>query len=156
RVAARVHEGSWPQEGALRQQLPDDSTGRVPRGGRRARSRRGGAAALPRPQCDARVSPGGAMTVTYRFPGAVLTERRHPVPLTHAAPDGGPRPACPGRVGAPDGRGRPYLVFLQGGPGFEAARPTSPPSGWMKRALADFRVLLLDQRGTGRSSPVGS
>jgi pimeloyl-ACP methyl ester carboxylesterase len=26
----------------------------------------------------------------------------------------------------------------------------------MKRALADYRVLLLDQRGTGRSTPVGS
>ena len=36
----------------------------------------------------------------------------------------------------------------------EAPRPTSPPSGWMKRALKDFRVLLLDQRGTGRSTPV--
>ena len=47
-------------------------------------------------------------------------------------------------------------MFLQGGPGFEATRPTSPPSGWMKRALADFRVLLLDQRGTGRSTPVGA
>ena len=34
--------------------------------------------------------------------------------------------------------------------------PTSPPTGWMKRALADYRVLLLDQRGTGRSTPVGS
>ena len=39
--------------------------------------------------------------------------------------------------------------------GFEAARPTSPPSGWMARALTDFRVLLLDQRGTGGSTPVG-
>ncbi|TME72553.1 MAG: alpha/beta hydrolase, partial [Chloroflexi bacterium] len=37
----------------------------------------------------------------------------------------------------------------------EATRPTSPPSGWMKRALEDYRVLLLDQRGTGRSTPVG-
>ena len=37
----------------------------------------------------------------------------------------------------------------------EATRPTSPPSGWMARAVADFRVLLLDQRGTGRSTPVG-
>jgi pimeloyl-ACP methyl ester carboxylesterase len=44
-------------------------------------------------------------------------------------------------------------VFLQGGPGFEAPRPTSPPSGWIARALADYRVLLLDQRGTGRSTP---
>ena len=26
--------------------------------------------------------------------------------------------------------------------------------GWWKRALADYRVLLLDQRGTGRSTPV--
>jgi pimeloyl-ACP methyl ester carboxylesterase len=58
-------------------------------------------------------------------------------------------------VAAPDGADRPYLLFLQGGPGFEAARPTSPPTGWMKRAIAEYRVLLLDQRGTGRSTPVG-
>jgi pimeloyl-ACP methyl ester carboxylesterase len=58
-------------------------------------------------------------------------------------------------VAAPDGLDRPYLVFLQGGPGYEAARPTSPPTGWLKRALRDYRVLLLDQRGTGRSMPVG-
>ena len=58
-------------------------------------------------------------------------------------------------MAAPDGGDRPYLLFLQGGPGFEATRPTSPPTGWMKRALADYRVLLLDQRGTGRSTPVG-
>ena len=59
-------------------------------------------------------------------------------------------------VAAPDGTDRPYLVFLQGGPGFEANRPTSPPTGWLKRAIQDYRVLLLDQRGTGRSTPVGS
>src|SRR2546422_1285023 len=49
----------------------------------------------------------------------------------------------------------PALLWLSGGPGFEGVRPTSPPSGWMKRALQDYRVLLLDQRGTGRSTPVG-
>ena len=38
----------------------------------------------------------------------------------------------------------------------EATRPTAPPSGWMKRALLDYRVLLLDQRGTGRSTPLAS
>ena len=39
-----------------------------------------------------------------------------------------------------------------------APRPTRNPSspGWLERALQDFRVLLLDQRGTGRSTPVGS
>lgn len=96
------------------------------------------------------------MTVTYRVPGAVLTEREHAVPLCHDAPDGRMLTVFTREVAAPDGMGRPYLVFLQGGPGFEATRPASPPSGWMKRALADYRVLLLDQRGTGRSSPVGS
>ena len=96
------------------------------------------------------------MAVTYRVPGAVLTEREHRVPLDHAAPDGPSITVFTREVAAPDGADRPYLVFLQGGPGFEATRPTSPPSGWMKRALQQYRVLLLDQRGTGRSTPVGA
>jgi pimeloyl-ACP methyl ester carboxylesterase len=93
---------------------------------------------------------------TYHVPGAVLTEREHVVPLDHARPEGPTITVFTREVAAPDGMDRPYLVFLQGGPGFEAARPTSPPTGWMKRAVADYRVLLLDQRGTGRSTPVGS
>lgn len=96
------------------------------------------------------------MTVTYQVPGAILTEREHTVPLRHGAPDGRRLTVFTREVAAPDGAGKPYLLFLQGGPGFEATRPTSPPSGWMKRALADYRVILMDQRGTGRSSPVGS
>jgi len=95
------------------------------------------------------------MSVTYQVPGAILTEREHRLPLDHARPDGPSITVFTREVAAPDGTDRPYLVFLQGGPGFEAARPTSPPSGWMARALRDFRVLLLDQRGTGRSTPVG-
>jgi pimeloyl-ACP methyl ester carboxylesterase len=94
--------------------------------------------------------------VTHRVPGAVLTEREHIVPLDHAAPGGPTITVFTREVAAPDGLDRPYLVFLQGGPGFEATRPTSPPSGWMRRALAEYRVLLLDQRGTGRSTPVGA
>jgi pimeloyl-ACP methyl ester carboxylesterase len=97
-----------------------------------------------------------AVTATYRVPGAVLTEREHRVPLDHAHPDGRSLTVFTREVADPDGGDRPYLVFLQGGPGFEATRPTSPPSGWMKRALADYRVLLIDQRGTGRSTPVGA
>jgi pimeloyl-ACP methyl ester carboxylesterase len=96
------------------------------------------------------------MVTTLRIPGAVLTEREHSVPLDHARPDGPRITVFTREVAAPDEERRPYLLFLQGGPGFEAARPTSPPSGWMKRALRDYRVLLIDQRGTGRSSPVGS
>jgi pimeloyl-ACP methyl ester carboxylesterase len=96
------------------------------------------------------------MSATYHVPGAILTEREHTVPLRHGSADQRTITVFTREVAAPDGEGRPYLVFLQGGPGFEAARPTSPPSGWIKRALADYRVLLLDQRGTGRSTPVGT
>ncbi|MCI0582659.1 MAG: alpha/beta hydrolase [Chloroflexi bacterium] len=96
------------------------------------------------------------MATTTRVPGAILTEREHHVPLDHARPDGPAISVFSREVADPDGTDRPYLVFLQGGPGFEATRPTSPPSLWMKRALQDYRVLLLDQRGTGRSTPVGS
>jgi len=96
------------------------------------------------------------MAVTYRAPGVILTEREHLVPLEHGTTVGPNITVFTRQVTAPGGEKRPYLLFLQGGPGFEAARPTSPPTGWMKRALQDYRVLLLDQRGTGRSTPVGS
>ena len=95
-------------------------------------------------------------TRTYRVPGAILTERQHLLPLDHADPAGPTITVFTREVTAPDGLDRPYLLYLQGGPGFEATRPTSPPSGWMKRAVRDYRVLLLDQRGTGRSTPLGS
>lgn len=47
----------------------------------------------------------------------------------------------------------PMVVWFQGGPGLPAPRP-DPPRAWMSRALRDYRVLLLDQRGTGRSDPL--
>ena len=47
----------------------------------------------------------------------------------------------------------PYLVFFQGGPGYESPRPLTD-SGWIKRASEEYKVLLLDQRGTGLSTPV--
>jgi pimeloyl-ACP methyl ester carboxylesterase len=95
------------------------------------------------------------MTVTYRVPGAIHTEREHRVPVDHANPNGPQITVFTREVAHPDGLDRPYLLFLQGGPGFEAARPEGPPIGWQKRALADYRLLLLDQRGTGRSTPLG-
>lgn len=55
------------------------------------------------------------------------------------------------------GESLPYLVFLQGGPGHEAPRPfhSSASPAWLDEALAHYRVVMLDQRGTGLSSPVG-
>ncbi len=51
----------------------------------------------------------------------------------------------------------PFLVFLQGGPGHEAPRPfhSSTSPAWLDEALAHYRLVLLDQRGTGQSTPVG-
>jgi pimeloyl-ACP methyl ester carboxylesterase len=45
------------------------------------------------------------------------------------------------------------LCFFTGGPGFQALAPISK-SGWLAENLARYRVFLLDQRGTGRSTPV--
>ncbi len=46
----------------------------------------------------------------------------------------------------------PWLLFLQGGPGGRGVR-TTQLSGWMKAAAKEFRILMLDQRGTGLSTP---
>jgi pimeloyl-ACP methyl ester carboxylesterase len=98
------------------------------------------------------------MPTSIATPGLLLTEHEFSVPLDHARPDGERITVFAREVADPDGRERPYLVFLQGGPGFEASRPTRHPTapGWLDRALRDFRVLMLDQRGTGRSSPIGA
>jgi pimeloyl-ACP methyl ester carboxylesterase len=96
------------------------------------------------------------MPYSYRPPGLVITEHELEVPLDHAAPEGERITVFAREVADPDGLDRPFLVFFQGGPGFEASRPTDPSSpAWLGRALKDFRVLMLDQRGTGRSTPVG-
>ncbi|WP_396658197.1 alpha/beta fold hydrolase [Microbacterium sp.] len=55
------------------------------------------------------------------------------------------------------GENLPHLVFLQGGPGHEAPRAFHAPAApsWLDAALKEHRVVLLDQRGTGLSTPVG-
>ena len=92
---------------------------------------------------------------THRLPGLVLTGHEFTVPLDHARPDGEQITVFAREVVAP-GREHddlPWLVFFQGGPGFGSPRPNGK-TGWLKRALEEYRVLLLDQRGTGRSTPV--
>ena len=138
--------GGWWRLWRQRRFRPGDGTHRC----------RSSASPTPRRRLRSRGSlPHMEQPTTYRVPGAVLTEREHAVPLDHANPTARRSPSSPARWPRPTAWTGRTCVFLQGGPGFEATRPTSPPSGWMKRALADYRVLLLDQRGTGRSTPVG-
>jgi pimeloyl-ACP methyl ester carboxylesterase len=92
--------------------------------------------------------------ITFRHPGTVLTDRLFAVPLDHQRPDGEQIEVFAREVVAAGKADAdlPWLLFLQGGPGFGAQRPEGRDS-WLNRALEDYRVLLLDQRGTGRSSP---
>ncbi|GGQ47992.1 alpha/beta fold hydrolase [Streptomyces althioticus] len=94
------------------------------------------------------------MTDTYRQPGVVLTDRRFTVPLDHDNPSGETIELYAREVVARDKADRdlPWLLYLQGGPGFGANRFVGKPA-WLGRALDDYRVLLLDQRGTGASTP---
>jgi len=87
------------------------------------------------------------------LPGVELTDHWLDVPLDHAAPDGERITVYAREVGNPDHQDRPWLLFLQGGPGGKSPRPEGADN-WLGRAVQDFRVLLLDQRGTGRSTPV--
>jgi len=98
------------------------------------------------------------MPASLTLPGLRIVEHEIVVPLDHARPDGDQITVFAREVADADGPDRPYLLFFQGGPGSEATRPTAaPPSpAWLARALREFRVLLLDQRGTGRSTPVGA
>ncbi len=93
--------------------------------------------------------------ITHRIPGLVLTDHTFTVPLDYARPDGEQITIFAREVVAPDKEdaGLPWLVFFQGGPGSGGPRPDGR-SGWLKRALQDYRVLLLDDRGTGRSTPL--
>ncbi|MFD5120467.1 alpha/beta fold hydrolase [Streptomyces sp. NPDC058385] len=93
-------------------------------------------------------------TATYRQPGVVLTDRRFSVPLDHDHPEG-ERIELFAREAVAIGKEHanlPWLLYLQGGPGFGANR-FSGKQAWLGRALQDHRVLLLDQRGTGSSTP---
>ncbi|QIM18198.1 alpha/beta hydrolase [Leucobacter coleopterorum] len=53
------------------------------------------------------------------------------------------------------GEDLPLLVFLQGGPGGKSPRPLDA-DGWIASAVKRFRVILPDQRGTGRSTPLSA
>lgn len=101
-------------------------------------------------------APGPFRSGQHRdLPPHRVREHRLTVPVDHADPT---------RFGsielfarelvdpARDGEDLPLLLFLQGGPGGAGPRPLG--GGWWTTALRTHRVVLLDQRGTGRSSRI--
>ncbi|GAA1819180.1 alpha/beta fold hydrolase [Nesterenkonia flava] len=91
--------------------------------------------------------------------GTRITDHRLPVPLAWHRPEGehieiyareivGADAASSG-----DAESLPALLFLQGGPGGKGIRPARL-GGWMEEAARQFRIIMLDQRGTGLSTPL--
>ncbi|MGA5194313.1 alpha/beta fold hydrolase [Streptomyces exfoliatus] len=89
-------------------------------------------------------------------PAYATVDHTFTVPLDHQAPEGPTIEVFAREVADPSraGEGLPWLLYLQGGPGGKSPRPTAGSPGWLPQALKTHRVLLLDQRGTGRSTPV--
>ncbi|MDX6573946.1 MAG: hypothetical protein QOC86_3102, partial [Gaiellales bacterium] len=102
------------------------------------------------------VSPTGhASRPAYRLDGLIAADHYIDVPLDHFGSSGETTTVYARELRDPDTveLDQPYLVFLQGGPGGAAPRPDSGPA-WVTWAVERYRVLLLDQRGTGRSDPL--
>lgn len=95
------------------------------------------------------------MTIEYMLPGIRVREQRTTVPLDWSTPDGETIELFVRELVDPehDDPARPLLAFLQGGPGGANPRPLAR-DGWIDEALRDYRVVLVDQRGTGLSTAV--
>lgn len=94
----------------------------------------------------------------HEFRGLRTVEHYFTVPLDHTAPGSEPitvfaREYVSSAHSVEAAEKLPWLLFLQGGPGGRGNRFGSL-GGWSKAAAKDFRILMLDQRGTGLSTPV--
>ncbi|MFI6812036.1 alpha/beta fold hydrolase [Nonomuraea sp. NPDC050328] len=90
------------------------------------------------------------------MPGLTAIDHEFAVPLDHAEPDGPALTVFAREVVDPAKAGDdlPWAVFLQGGPGGKSPRLGGPAQ--FAHVLKTHRLLLLDQRGTGRSSPLNA
>lgn len=96
------------------------------------------------------------ITASYTIPGMHVRDHVERVPLRWSDPDDGRTVSVFARELVDPVRRHedlPCLLFLQGGPGGKAPRPVER-SGWVARAMRTHRVILLDQRGTGRSTRI--
>lgn len=97
-----------------------------------------------------------AMTLTTtssRHFGLTIREHRLTRPWDPARPELGTFELFARELVPDGGEDREAIVYFQGGPGFPAPRPVDD-GGLIGAALQHYRVILLDQRGTGRSARI--
>ncbi|AQZ50519.1 Proline iminopeptidase [Martelella mediterranea DSM 17316] len=96
------------------------------------------------------------MPKQYIIPGMMIRDMLVPVPLDWSRPEGPVLQVFAREIVDPVKRREnlPVLAFLQGGPGGKSPRPVAGGPPWLQAALKTHRVVLIDQRGTGRSSPI--
>lgn len=95
----------------------------------------------------------------YHVRGLVVETLAFELPLDHSKPKNNQIRICaqrinPSKTDASELEKRPYVVFFQGGPGFQCTPPLSK-SGFIDELIQrGFQVLALDQRGTGMSTAI--
>ncbi|XAZ19573.1 alpha/beta hydrolase (plasmid) [Sinorhizobium sp. B11] len=94
----------------------------------------------------------------YTIPGVLIRDHFVDVPLDWKKPDGASIKVFAREVCDPARKQEklPILLFLQGGPGGKSPRPVGGGPSWLGEALKNYRVVLLDQRGTGKSTRIES
>ncbi|WP_313815384.1 alpha/beta fold hydrolase [Citricoccus sp.] len=88
---------------------------------------------------------------TRLLDGTRITDHWFELPLDHARPEGARIRVYAREYVSGADHDLPWLLFLQGGPGGKGVRQAQL-AGWMKEASQRFRILMLDQRGTGLST----
>ena len=93
--------------------------------------------------------------VEYSMPGMWVREQSIRVPLNWQKSEGEQITVFVRELVDPHRKhdDLPLLTYLQGGPGGANPRPVEP-TGWIAEALENYRIVLVDQRGTGKSTPL--